>query len=120
MNRLCALTDIIDGKARDYEAMLDGAKRIVFAVRRGDDVKVYLNWCPHMGRPLNYYPGRFLLVDETEIFCAFHYARVQLDNGFCIDGPCKGDSLGQVETKVENGEVLIGERILWPEDARPS
>ena len=115
MKRLCAVDDIIDGKARDFDIELGGVKRILFAVRLGEKVFVYLNYCPHMGRPLNFAPGRFLLKDDEEIFCAFHYAGFRIEDGYCTDGPCRTYSLGRFTTKIENGEVFIGEELIWPE-----
>ena len=115
MKRLCAVEDITDGKAMDFDIELGGVKRILFAVRQGEKVFVYLNYCPHMGRPLNFAPGRFLLKDDEEIFCAFHYACFRIEDGYCTDGPCRNYSLGRFATRVENGEVFIGEELIWPE-----
>jgi nitrite reductase/ring-hydroxylating ferredoxin subunit len=115
MHRLCAVADIADGKAAEFDLELGGTRRLLFAARRGDDVFVYLNYCPHMGRPLNFAPGRFLINDENEIYCAFHYACFRIEDGFCTDGPCRHFYLGRFDTRVEGGEVFVGETLIWPD-----
>ena len=114
MIRLCAVEDIADGKAAEFDLELGGVKRILFAVRKGAQVFVYLNYCPHMGRPLNFAPGRFLLKDDDEIFCAFHYACFRIEDGYCTDGPCKTQSLGRFATRIEVGTVFVGQTLQWP------
>ena len=115
MRRLCGLADIEDGKAAEFDVELDGVRRLLFAVRKGAQVFVYLNYCPHMGRPLNFAPGKFLIKDETEIYCAFHYACFRIEDGYCSDGPCRDFYLGHFESRVEGGEVLVGEELVWPD-----
>ena len=117
MHRLCAVSDIVDGRAAEFDLELGGVRRLLFAVRRGDKVFVYLNYCPHMGRPLNFAPGRFLIGDGQEIYCAFHYACFRIEDGLCTDGPCKHFSLGRFPMEVRDGEVFVGETLTWPDPA---
>ena len=102
MNRvaLCALQDIPDGGAIE----LDHAGDSLVAIRYGAQVYVYQNICPHAGRALNWAPGRFLL-SLGQLVCAAHGASFKPENGECIGGPCRGQSLTKVEVYLEHDQV---------------
>lgn len=68
--------------------------------RRGDDIRAWLNVCPHAGRRLDWAPGRFLL-DKGHLVCAAHGASFELEHGLCISGPCRGQSLVAVAVALE-------------------
>ncbi|MCX7380837.1 MAG: Rieske 2Fe-2S domain-containing protein [Alphaproteobacteria bacterium] len=104
------VSDITDGGSAGYEPA-KGAFNGLLAVRRGDDVKVYVNSCPHIGAPLDWVPGRFLSLDGTRIICALHGAEFEIDTGFCLSGPCHGDRLDPVMIQIKDGMLLV------PEDA---
>jgi len=109
---LCRLEDIPDGEARGFPSPTGGYISLV-AVRRGEAVHVYVNSCPHIGIPLESLPDRFLDGARKHLVCTAHGARFRVEDGFCVSGPCAGDSLEAVEARVEDGRVII------PADAWP-
>ena len=70
----------------------------------GERVCAYLNVCPHAGRPLNWAPGRFLY-QHGQLVCASHGAAFQPEDGLCIGGPCRGQSLQPVAVQVREGAI---------------
>ncbi len=110
LRSLGPVADIPDGGSKGYPAA-EGAFTGIFAVRQGDDVRVYVNSCPHIGAPLDWAPGRFLSMDGTRIICAIHGAEFTLDEGLCTAGPCLGDRLEAVMIQIKDGVLLV------PEDA---
>jgi naringenin degradation protein FdeD len=105
--RLCALADIADGGSAGFTMSDDERPLELMAIRRGSDVFVYVNSCPHWGSPLDLYPGRFLNRERTLIQCSTHGAQFRIENGYCINGPCLGASLEPVPCTVRDGEVVI-------------
>ena len=103
---LCRLDEIPDGEARGFPPPPGGFTGL-FAVRRGDAAHVYVNACPHLGLPLEPLPHRFLDGAKRLIVCCAHGARFRVEDGFCVSGPCAGDSLERVEARVEDGEVIV-------------
>lgn len=79
----------------------------VFAVRRGDEVRVYLNRCPHAHLPLNWAPDRFLDRSKRYIQCSAHGALFEIATGHCIAGPCAGASLTAIAHRLAAGDVHI-------------
>jgi nitrite reductase/ring-hydroxylating ferredoxin subunit len=104
------IADIPDGGSKAYSPA-KGAFTGLFAVRRGDEVRVYVNSCPHIGAPLDWAPGRFLSADGTRIICALHGAEFEIDDGLCTSGPCLGDRLDPVVIQINDGILHV------PEDA---
>jgi nitrite reductase/ring-hydroxylating ferredoxin subunit len=103
---LCRVTDIPDGGARGF-GPAEGGFTGLFAVRKGEDVFVYVNSCPHIGAPLDWAPDRFLSSDGSRIVCAMHGAEFQIADGACIRGPCFGDRLEPVPATIDDGVVLV-------------
>ena len=78
-------------------------------LRRGGELRAWLNACPHAGRRLDYAPGKFLRRDD-QLICAAHGATLSLDDGRCVAGPGQGGKL--VAVPVEPCEA--GWRLLLP------
>ena len=108
---LCALEDIPDGNSKGFPP-IPGAFMGLFAVRRGRQVWVYVNSCPHIGVPLDPVPDRFLDAKKQNILCATHGARFRVEDGFCTSGPCYGESLEAVRAHVDEHD-----QVIVPEDA---
>ncbi|WP_449467546.1 Rieske (2Fe-2S) protein [Stenotrophomonas humi] len=89
-------------------AVLDGDAETLVLYREGDQVRAWLNVCPHAGRALDWAPGQFLKSREGHLVCAVHGASFELQNGVCVAGPCRGDSLRAVPVQVRDGRVLLG------------
>ena len=105
--RLSALNDIADGGFAEVEAMIDGDAESLVLYRLGDEVRAWLNVCPHAGRRLDWAPGQFLKSKDGHLVCAAHGASFELDRGDCIAGPCRGDALRAVQVQVRDGEVWL-------------
>lgn len=112
--RLCAVADIGDQSSEEFDIELGGVRRYVIAVREGDQVFVYLDYCPHMGYPEKFVDMRFMCTHSKKFYCAVHGARFNLDDGACTSGPPSGDFLGRFETEVIDGEVYVGDTLTWP------
>ncbi|MBP7658351.1 Rieske (2Fe-2S) protein [Pseudoxanthomonas mexicana] len=105
--RLSALNDIADGGFAEVEAMIDGDAESLVLYRLGDEVRAWLNVCPHAGRRLDWAPGQFLKSKDGHLVCAAHGASFELDRGDCVAGPCRGDALRAVQVQVRDGEVWL-------------
>ncbi len=113
---LCTLDEIEDeaGKELVIREGRDGGEGDakwpfrMFIVRRGDDVWGYINTCPHQHIPLNYFPDRFVSHDKQFIMCSNHGALFNFDDGYCVSGPCAGESLERVPLTVRDGVVQVG------------
>ncbi|HEY0199470.1 MAG TPA: Rieske (2Fe-2S) protein [Rhodanobacter sp.] len=103
---LCSLDDIPDGGATAVAAALADGEDSVILLRRGDEVRAYLNVCPHAGRQLDYAPGKFLLKNDT-LICAVHGATFNREDGLCIAGPCRGEHLRRVAVRVDGGDIRL-------------
>ena len=105
--RLSALNDIADGGFAEVEATIDGDAESLVLYRLGDEVRAWLNVCPHTGRRLDWAPGQFLKSKDGHLVCAAHGASFELDRGDCIAGPCRGDALRAVQVQVRDGGVWL-------------
>ncbi len=84
----------------ETEALVDGEVQSLVLRRQGERVQAWLNVCPHAGRRLDWAPGRFLL-DKGHLVCAAHGASFELEQGLCVSGPCRGQSLVAVAVAVD-------------------
>ena len=103
MKQLCHINDINDGQSKGFE--IDG--EFIFAVKKGQDIFVYKNACPHLGIQLEWQPDQFLDDQNQFIQCSMHGALFNIHNGECIFGPCQGDSLISLETTIIDDKLCI-------------
>lgn len=103
---LIALSALADGVPAEVEATVDGSAESLIVLRRGGQVRAWLNICPHAGRRLDWAPGRFLL-SKGQLVCAAHGATFETDAGLCVAGPCRGQSLRAVAVAVIGDGVFL-------------
>ena len=103
---LCRPEEIPEGGARGFPPPPGGDYGLVL-IRRGGEVRAYLNSCPHLGLPLESLPDRFLDREGRHLVCTAHGARFRVEDGFCVSGPCAGDSLERVTLRLEDGVLVL-------------
>lgn len=86
---------------------LDDEASSLILVRLGGAVYCYRNSCPHTGVNLDWVAGQFLDPSGSFIQCATHGALFRIADGFCIHGPCAGDSLVPVPIRIEGDSFEI-------------
>ena len=91
----------------EVEVSLQGTLESLVLHRDGEQVRAWLNICPHAGRRLDWAPGQFLKSKDGHLVCAAHGASFELAGGECVAGPCRGDCLKAVAVEVSDGAVLL-------------
>ena len=83
----------------------------MLVVRRGDDVKAFVNLCPHVFLPLTFRSDRILSGDGERITCSNHFAQFAVDDGRALSGPvAPGCTLDRVAVHVDaNRQIVVGE-----------
>ena len=104
---VCRLADLMEHGSRAFTVGGGGWPLRGFVVRCGDEVRGYINHCPHAGHPLNLRPHRFLTADGAMIVCSSHGALFEKEAGICLAGPCAGERLRPVPLEVRGDLVLI-------------
>ncbi len=108
---ICRFDDLEMSAARGF-AIGSGAWPLRgFLVRIDNEVRGYINRCPHAGHPLNLRPHRFLTPDATMILCSSHGALFEKRTGYCVAGPCAGNSLQAVPLRIESGFVMLADGV---------
>lgn len=80
---------------------------IVVATSSGEP-RAYVNRCKHLPIPLDGGGRSFLSDDGAHLMCGTHGALYRLEDGYCVEGPCEGDSLERVPLRVEaDGTVVL-------------
>lgn len=104
---LAAMAQLADGDVHEAGAVVDGDAESLLLFRDGDEVRAWLNICPHAGRRLDWSPGKFLRSKAGHLVCAVHGATFELAGGECVAGPCRGASLRAVPVDVRDGAVWL-------------
>ncbi len=107
-HELCAFDDIPDPGSRGFELMLGAETPLrLFVVRKEGILAAYRNRCPHTGAPLEWLPDQFLDLDNSFIQCAIHGALFRPEDGYCLRGPCVGQSLEPLVLEVVDGRIRV-------------
>jgi len=104
---LCSLEAVPEGGCKElrYGAGDDAFRLLLY--RRGQQVRAYVNSCPHFSLPLNGNSESFFLLEGARIMCAWHCAVFRLEDGFCEEGPASGLTLDRVPVSLVEGNVVI-------------
>lgn len=107
---ICGVDDLAEPGAKEFEIEnARGEKWYGFVVRKAGEVYAYANACPHTGAMLNWGPDRFLTRAGDRIMCGVHGALFDIETGYCLAGPCQGQSLRDLEARVEDGRVKVAQ-----------
>ena len=102
------LDEISERTGREYLFGRGKSAFSMFVVRRGREVRGYLNLCPHFSLPLNYREGQFMNEASSRILCSMHFAEFRFEDGVCVAGAAEGGKLDPVPLAVsEDGTVSI-------------
>lgn len=104
--RLCALSELADPGSKGFRFRHERTLFAGFLVRIGEEVRGYVDSCPHAGWPLSALPDRYLTREADAILCAGHGALFRPLDGACVAGPCAGLALTPWPIVVEGGEVF--------------
>ncbi|MEJ8853231.1 Rieske (2Fe-2S) protein [Variovorax robiniae] len=99
--RLCHLLDVPDGGARGFDTQ-SIRRASVFIVRRGQQVRAWLDACPHHGTPLPWRKDAYFDAAGANVVCAAHGALFDPWTGICTLGPCLGDALTRLPTQIDS------------------
>lgn len=84
----------------------DGVLEVI-VVKQGGDLAVYENACPHTGVVLNWLPDQFLDVEGELLQCATHGALFDPLGGTCLRGPCAGQALRRLRSRLIDGVLYL-------------
>ncbi len=104
---IAAEGDIADPGSKGLSVSIEGTKLELFIVKKNASIAVYENSCPHTSGPLDWTPNQFLDLDNNYIMCANHGALFEIDNGLCIYGPCKAQSLKKLAFVVKKNNIYL-------------
>ena len=69
----------------------------------------YRNKCQHLHVTLDMDDNDFFTLDDQLLCCKTHGALYQPDTGYCVGGPCAGESLEKLEIEIKSGAVYLKE-----------
>lgn len=104
---LCPRDTIPEDCARGFTIETPAGPRQLLLARRNNRIYAYINRCPHTGVNLDWVPDRFLDRSGTYLQCATHGALFRIQDGFCVHGPCAGQSLRPVTIEEQGGKLFV-------------
>lgn len=105
--RICDLNKLTNPGSWSFDLPQDDAVIEGFVVYKDGHVSAFENRCPHTGAPLNWSPHQFLDVEAEYIQCSLHGAIFRTEDGFCLRGPCVGESLKSIPVALEEGVIWV-------------
>lgn len=98
--RLCHLDELPDGGARGFDPQRSGQDSVLL-LRRGRELRAFVDACPHLGTPLAWRKNAYLNAARDRIVCAAHGALFDTHTGLCTLGPCLGQSLTPLAVQLD-------------------
>lgn len=80
----------------------------IILARVDDQVKAYINNCPHANVPLNSMYKVEIDPRELTLKCSVHDAFFRIEDGLCVRGPCQNQALKAVPIMIDaQGRILL-------------
>jgi len=105
---LCRSDSLRDGHYIELETQGASGPMFLIGTRFQGAARVWINCCPHQGRPLNWAPDQFLVDPAGQLVCAAHGAVFEPEHGQCVSGPCLKASLTPAAVTEEDGSIYLG------------
>ena len=103
----CAADALAEGQAITATTQAFGQDQPLIIVKWQGTIRAFRNWCPHMGTPLDWEPGKVWNYDHTQLMCATHGAMFEPDTGLCTRGPCRGQRLHGWQLDIVDGMIVV-------------
>ena len=103
---LCAVADLTDPGSKGFRFRADSKMFAGFVVRMGEEIRGYVDSCPHAGWLLAAWDDRYLTREGDLILCGGHAALFRPLDGVCIAGPCADERLTPWPITVVNGQIV--------------
>jgi len=122
---ICATSNIDPGCAKAFSLLRvneAGESRpfpIVIVRKNAQEFFGFVNACPHERLWLNVGSGTFFDEDRKFLRCGRHGAKLEIETGLCVNGPCETASLEPIALAVIRGEVCICGVPLVEDDGIP-
>lgn len=81
--------------------------RAIVLVRQDNKAYAYENRCPHLQVNLEFQPNVFLDHSEQYLQCSTHGALFNINDGYCVWGPCTGQSLAPIKIQEFDGAIWL-------------
>lgn len=115
--RVCHVDEIDDPGSLEVNIVCQGQEQNLFVVKSGGELRGYVNSCPHTGVPLNWLPDQFFDYNGEFLQCALHGALFRPQDGYCVRGPCQGESLTAVPLRLEAQLVYVDCARIPPQES---
>ena len=104
------LEDFPDGAATPARYREGERDVAILVIRRGADLRAYVDECPHQFLPLTQRGRRVLSADGERLRCTNHGAEFAVADGRALGGPTNGCGLTPVQIEVgADGTVRVGD-----------
>ncbi|MGH1466116.1 MAG: Rieske (2Fe-2S) protein [Cognatishimia sp.] len=101
---ICELSAVPDGNTHCLE--LDGYPIVL--VRSDNDVRAFVNACPHQYLPLNHKGDKLISADKTILRCTSHGAGFSTETGEGVEGLAIGTCLDVIPVHLDGTTLRIG------------
>lgn len=109
-DRICASAALANGgPGFRFSVVFRNQIEPAFAVRHHDRAVAYLNRCAHRHVELDWEEGQFFDTDRRLLICATHGALYEPLSGFCVAGPCHGESLVPLTVLERDDSLWLAE-----------
>ena len=104
---ICHKDDIPENSAKGFSLEARSGEITFFVIRKNAKYFAYVNSCPHTNINLEWVPDQFLDINNELIQCSLHGAKFQIEDGYCIFGPCLGRKLKSLEIRIKEDHLQL-------------
>ncbi len=104
---IIAASELLEGMSHLFTFVKDDERYEAFVIRFENQIRAYLNLCPHAGEPIAEKNQSAFNSDKRYLICREHFALFDPDTGKCVSGPCPIADLYKISIVQQEGMICV-------------
>ncbi len=104
---IVAASELHEGMSYLFTFVKDDERYEAFVIRFGNQIRAYLNLCPHAGEPIAEKNQSAFNSDKRYLLCREHFALFDPDTGKCVSGPCPIADLHKISITEQEDMICL-------------
>ena len=104
---LCKYQDLLKKSVKTCNILIENTNYSIILVAKDHQIHAFRNQCPHAWVGLDAVDDLIISGCGQYLQCTSHFAQFRMHDGYCVYGPCAGQSLVPLQLTIKDGSIFL-------------